>query len=144
MEFFRGYAPLLDFHYWFNPRPVPLGPSLVGGILAFFVWFLVAAVALWLIARGLRKDDPLKAGIVRRFSGLLGASGSIGLFLLLCAYEQLPLLGMRFWTLFLFIMFVIWLCRIIAYIVRDYPARRAEIAERQRLQRYLPVSVRSK
>jgi hypothetical protein len=144
MGFLRGYAPLLDIHYWFNPRPVPLGPSLVGGILAFFGWFLVVAVALWLIARGLRKEDPLRAGVIRRFSGLLGTTGTIGLLLLLCAYEQLPLLGMRFWVLFLFIMFVIWLCRIIAYIVRDYPARRADLVERQRLQKYLPVSVRNK
>lgn len=144
MDFLRGFAPFLDYRYWFNPRPVPLGPSLFGGILAFFGWFLIVAVALWLMARGLRKEDPLRAGMLRRFARLLAWTGSIGLLLLLFAYEQLPLLGMRFWVLFLFIMFVIWLCRIITYIVRDYPLSRAQVTERQRLEKYLPVPARNK
>lgn len=144
MDFLRGFAPFLDLRYWFNPRPVPLGPSLVGGILAFFGWFLVVAAILWLIARGLKKEDPLKTGVFLRFHRLLAYTGGIGLLLLLFAYEQLPLLGMRFWVLFLFIFFMGWLIRIIVYIVRDYPRKRAEINERKRLGKYLPGSGRSK
>ncbi len=144
MDFLRGFAPFLDYHYWFNPRPVPLGPSLVGGIAAFFGWFLVVALVLLLIARGLKKEEPLRSGIFRKFARLMGYTGGIGLVLLLFAYEQLPLLGMRFWVLFLFILFLVWLIRIIAYVVRDYPRRKAEINERRRLEKYLPGSDRKR
>jgi len=144
MDFLRGFAPFLDFHYWFNPQPVPLGPTLVGGILAFFSWFLVVAVVLWLIARGLKREEPLKAGIFLRFASLMAYTGAIGLLLLLFAYEQLPVLGMRFWVLSLFILFLIWLLRIIIYVVKDYPVKRKELDEKRRLEKYLPGSGKKK
>jgi len=144
MDFLRGFAPFLDPRYWLNPRPVPLGPSLVGGILAFFSWFLVVAVVLLLIARGMKKDNPLKAGIFRRFSRLMAYTGTIGLLLLFFAYEQLPLLGMRFWVLLLFFLFIGWLARIVVYIVRDYPRKKTDIDERKRLEKYLPGAARNK
>ena len=138
MDFLRGFAPFLDYKYWLNAHPVPLGPSLVGGILMFFGWFLVVALILRLIARGLKKDDALKAGICRRFARLMAYTGVIGLLLLLFAYEQSPLLGMRVWVLCLFVAFVAWLVKIIIYVVRDYPGLKKDVLERKRLEKYLP------
>jgi len=138
LNFFRGFAAFLDYKYWLNAHPVPLGPSLVGGIAAFFGWFLLVAVILALIARTQRKIEPLKAGIFRRFARLTAYTGVLGFLLLLFAYEQLPLLGMRFWALLLFVLFIVWLIRIIIYVVRDYPKLRANVLERQRLEKYLP------
>lgn len=138
MDFLVGYAPLLNAEYWFNPRPVPLGPSLVGGIFAFFGWFVITAIVLMLIARGFKHRDTLKADIASRFSRLLSTSGLLGLTFLFFSYEQIPLLGMRFWFLFLFFTFMIWLGRIAVFIVKDYPARRRQVAERRRFERYLP------
>jgi hypothetical protein len=138
LQFFRGYAAFLDIRYWFNPNPVPLGPTLVGGIFFFFIWFIVAAVAFFIAAKLLRKKDELKTDICRRFTSLLWTTGSLGLLFLFFGYEQIPFLGMRFWFLLDFILFVIWLVRIAVFIVRDYPAKRAAMLERERMEQYLP------
>ncbi len=138
MEFLAGFAPFLDIKYWFNARPVPLGPSLVGGIFAFFGWFMIATIILRVIAYGLKRQDSLKSGIFRRIASLLATTGLLGLMFLFFSYEQLPFLGMRFWFLFLFLGFTAWLLRIAMYVVRDYPSLKNERAEQQRLRRYLP------
>jgi len=138
MNFLKGFAPLLDYHYWLNMNPVPLGPSLVGGILIFFLWFLVVAAILAVVARGLRRDHALKAGVFRRFASLLFWTGFLGLLDLFCAYEQVPLFGIRFWFLLTFAVFLVWLVRIVLYVARDYPRLRAEINEKKRLAKYLP------
>lgn len=138
MDFLAGYAPFLNWKYWLNPHPVPLGPSLVGGIFAFFGWFIIATIVLRLVAYSLKKKDGLKAGIFMRFARLMSTTGFLGLLSLFFSYEQLPLLAMRFWFLLLFIMFTAWLLRIAIYVVRDYPAMRDRVAERSRFERYLP------
>jgi len=138
MQFLRGFAPFLDYHYWLNPSPVPLGPSLAGGILVFFAWFLIAALALYLVNHGMKKDNSLKAENLKRIAHLLSTTGFLGLIFLFFSYEQLPFLGMRFWFFLLFILFIAWLIRIIIYIVRDYPKKKAEKEERSRLEKYLP------
>lgn len=138
MGFLKGFSAFLDYKYWLNPRPVPLGPSLAAGILIFFCWFLLVALILWLIARAFRKSDALKADLFRRFARLFSTTGIVGLLLLFFAYEQAPILGMRFWTLILFIYFFIRLGLNIAYAARDYPGLKANVSERQRFEKWLP------
>lgn len=138
LEFLRGFKAFLDYKYWLNPRPVPLGPSLVGGIFAFFGWFLIIGLGLYLLARWLKKSRPLEAGVLRRFARLLFNTGLLGLLFLLFTYEQLPFLGMRLWFLLVFILFLYWLVRAIIYFVRDYPKFKSKENERQRLEKYLP------
>lgn len=138
MEFLKGYAAFLDYKYWLNPHPVPLGSSLVGSIFAFFGWFIIATVTLQLIAYGLRKKDALKADVFRRFARLMSWTGVLGLLFLFFSYEQIPLLGMRLWFLLLFVMFSLWLLKIALYVVRDYPGLRATQRERAQFEKYLP------
>ncbi|MFA6604023.1 MAG: hypothetical protein WCT10_04270 [Patescibacteria group bacterium] len=138
MNFIKGFAPFLDYRYWLNPNPVPLGPSLVGGILIFFLWFLVVAAILAIIARSLKRDHALKAGVFNRFASLLFWTGFLGLASLFCAYEQVPLFGMRFWFLLTFTVLLVWLVRVVIYVARDYPRLRTELDEKKRLAKYLP------
>lgn len=138
MNFLRGYAAFLDYRYWLNPFPVPLGPTLVGGIFVFFGWFFVAGLAFAIAAHLMRKKDGLKSGICRRLAKLLMTTSLLGLLCLFFAYEQLPLFGMRLWFLLVCILFIAWLVRIVAYMVRDYPRERAAIVEKKNLEKYLP------
>ena len=144
MQFILGFAAFLDYKYWINIRPVPLGPSLVSGFLVFFSWFLVAAFVLWLVARYFRRVDNLKHGIFRRFAGLMFNVGAIGLLILFFAYEQAPILSMRLWFLTLMVYLLVRLALLTVYIIRDYPQRKAALAERERINRYLPGSSKKK
>lgn len=138
MDFLRGYAALLDYRYWLNPNPVPLGPTLVSSILSFFAWFLVVAICLRIASHGIRKKDELRSGMLRRFSRLLFTTGLLGLMFLFFTYEQLPLFGMRFWFLLLFVLFLVWLGRFVAYVAREYPQKRHQLEERRQIEKYLP------
>jgi Ca2+/Na+ antiporter len=136
MGFLKGFAAFLDYRYWTNPTPVPLGPTLVGGIFAFFAWFVIIGIASFAVTRTTFRQEKLVAGIFRRFSRLFVVTGLLGLLLLFLAYEQIPYLGMRLWLLPLVAYFFIKLGFIVAYIVRDYPRERDEMAERAKLERY--------
>ena len=138
MGFLRGYSAFLNFHYWLNPNPVPLGPSLVSQILTFFGFFIVAAIALRITAHVLRKKDPLRTDILKRFARLLFWTGALGLLALFVSYEQVPFFQMRLWFLCTLFLFVVWLGRIALFIVRDYPTLRLSIEERLQLEKYLP------
>lgn len=138
MDFLRGYAAFLDHRYWLNFHPVPLGPSLVSSIFTFFLWFIVVAVALRIVARAIRKKEPPMTELLRRFSTMLATTGFLGWLALFFAYEQLPLFGMRLWFLVVFIVFVVWLVRCVLYAVRDYPAQKKALEEKRRLEKYMP------
>lgn len=138
MHFLVGYAALLDYRYWVNPRPVPLGPSLVGSVFAFFGWFVIASVVLYVLARYLKRRDRLKESVVRRFARVMSWTAALGYLFLFFTYEQLPLLGMRLWFLLLFALFAVWLVRAIVFALKDYPRMRLQEAERQRHEKYLP------
>lgn len=138
MGFLRGYAAFLDYRYWLNLRPVPLGPSLVGGILSFFAWFLVASLALRIAARVMKKKDGRKADLLLRFARPLSTTGVLGLLFLFFSYEQVPLLGMRLWFLLTFVLLIVWVGRVVKFAVTEYPALRKEDDEKARLRKYLP------
>lgn len=139
MNFLSGYAAFLDYRYWLNPYPVPLGPSLVAQILSFFAFFIVATAALMVVAHVYRKKDELLADLLRRFASLLGWTGGLGLLFLFFTYEQSPLLGMRFWFLGITGMFFVWLVRVVIYAVKEFPTKkRAETILKRDFERWLP------
>jgi len=140
MNFLAGYAPFLDYRYWINPSPVPLGPSLVGSMAVFFAWFLIAAAILYLVARSMDRHDALKAEICRRAGRLLLITGLLAFLELFFVYEQVPILSMRLWFLILFILFVEWLVRLTVFAVHDYPKIKRQEEEKARFEKYLPKS----
>lgn len=133
-----GYKPLLDQGWWFNPRPVPLGPSLVGDIFAFLGWVLVTGIVLNVVAMALGKRDALRAGIAARFGKLLTVTGLLGYLFLFFTYEAIPLLGMRFWFGLVLIMFIVWAAKIGVYLAKDYPKEVKNRQDRFRFEKYLP------
>lgn len=131
-------SALLNYRYWLNPNPVPLGPSLVGAVFVFFAWFIIAAIALAIGAGVLKKRNVMLTTAFNRFAMLFAVTGIIGLLLLFFAYEQIPVLGMRLWLLPLAAYFFFKLSRIVLFIVHDYPRDHARQIERERLEKYLP------
>jgi hypothetical protein len=137
-----GYAPLLDIRYWLNPRIIPLGPLLVGKFVFFLGWFVLAAVALLVAARLLRKSDKLKSQVVGRFGAVLLQAGLLGYLVLFLAYEQVPILGMRFWALVWLALFIYWTVRAVRFAVKEYPARAERLERLRAFRKYLPNSSR--
>jgi hypothetical protein len=129
----------LNHRYWLNPAPVPLGPSLVGGFVFFLAWFLLAAIALYIAAYVVRKSgDKLKAKALHGFGSALMKTGLLGYLILLFAYEQLPILGMRLWALFWLGLFCWWIAKAVRFAVAEYPARRNNLERLKEMRKYFP------
>jgi cytochrome bd-type quinol oxidase subunit 2 len=134
-----GYAALLDYHYWSNTRPVPLGPSLVGGFVFFLGWFLLAGLALIIAAYVVKKSgDKLKAKVLSKFARAMLNTGLLGYLFLFFAYEQLPVLGMRLWAVLWLAVFCLWIASAVKFATKEYPARRSRQERLQALHKYLP------
>ena len=134
-----GYSAFLDYHYWSNVRPVPLGPSLVGGFVFFLGWFLMAGLALTIATYVVKKSgDKLKAKVLSKFASAMVNTGLLGYLFLFFAYEQLPVLGMRIWAVLWLALFCLWTANAVKFATNEYPARRSRLARLQALQKYLP------
>lgn len=145
MNTLAGYAAFLDYRYWLNPLPVPLGPSLVGGFVFFLAWFIMAAIALFIAAYVVRKSgDKLKAKVLERFGGALVKTGLLGYVILFFAYEQVPVLGMRIWSLLWLAAFCLWVAGAVGFAVHEYPARRTRLEQLKEMRKYLPGSNKKK
>lgn len=128
----------LDYRYWLNPYPVPIGPSLVAQIMAFFGFFLLAAIVLAGVAHALRKRDALLASLLGRFAAPVAWTGVLGMLFLFFAYEQSPFLGMRFWFLFITGFFLVRLGYAVHYAVREFPRLRLERRDKAEFERWIP------
>jgi hypothetical protein len=134
-----GNSALLDISYWTNTRPVPIGPSLVGGFVFFLGWFLLAGLALTIAAYVVKKSgDKLKARVLSEFASAMLKTGFLGYFLLFLAYEQIPVLGMRLWVLCWLGLFCWWTATAVRFATNEYPARRSRREKLQELRKYLP------
>jgi hypothetical protein len=134
-----GYSAFLDYHYWSNIRPVPLGPSLVGGFVFFLGWFLLAGLALTIAAYVVKKSgDKLKAKVLSHFASAMLNTGLLGYLFLFFAYEQLPVLGMRLWAVLWLALFCLWTAGAVKFATHEYPARRSRLERQRELQKYLP------
>lgn len=134
-----GYEAMLNPGYWLNPRPVPLGPSLVGGFVFFLAWFLLAALALFVAAHVVRRGgDKLKAKVLAKFADALLASGLLGYLLLFFVYEQVPILSMRLWAIFWLGLFCWWIALAVGFAVKEYPARKLQIEKLREMGKYMP------
>jgi len=98
----------------------------------------VASAVLYVAAHVIKKEDKLKAKMVTRFAEVLMRVGLIGFLLLFFAYEQLPILGMRFWALLLLALFIYWMARAVGYAVKEYPARKSRMEKFKEVRRYFP------
>lgn len=134
-----GYSAFLDYHYWTNVQPVPLGPSLVGGFVFFLGWFMLAGLALAIAAYVIKKGgDKLKARVLSTFSGAMLKTGFLGYLFLFFAYEQLPVLSMRLWALVWLASFCLWTATAVRFATKDYPERRSRAERLKELRKYLP------
>ncbi len=131
--------PLLKISYWFDINP-PLMNELMGQIIFwFFAIFLIVGAVIRVVGSK-RKDDKFVIAIFNKFGTLFLTSGFLGLLLYFFSYEQIYLFGARFWFLILGIIFLVWLGYIIRYIKKTVPKEKAEIAEREKFEKYMPKS----
>jgi hypothetical protein len=124
-------SALLDYHYWLNQTPVPFGPSLVGSIMVFFGWFVVASIAAYGASWYFRRPNKVLAKSITPFANLFLTTGLLGWLFLFLTYEEIPFFGMRFWFLLLAIYFVTRLTLLAIKVAKQYPIKLNILHERE-------------
>ena len=120
--------------YFFNPahlfalQPPSLHQQAITMMAGAFGLLLLGGLFSRVSSRGV---DSLKAKGLKRLASLGVTMGLLGFLYLFFAWQRAVLLGARFWLL-------IWLLFILKYLLMVVPAKRREIDQRRRFERYLP------
>src|SRR3989338_3729872 len=127
--------------YFFNPahlfalQPPSLHQQAITMMAGAFGLLLLGGLFSRVSSRGV---DSLKAKGLKRLGSLGVTMGLLGYLYLFFAWQRAVLLGARFWLLIWLVVVLIWLFFILKYLLVMVPAKRREIDQRRRFERYLP------
>ncbi len=129
--------PLLTLSYWFATRPAPFAPVVSSVLLVVFAVILIGGITASIV--------PLKAGLSKtmkracyRCAALLVSTGLGGLLLWVFAYQELPILSMRFFYIAWFLWIAFGLYGIYRYLWIEVPVQERMAKERQEREKWLP------
>lgn len=130
-------ANLFDLNFWFRLQPIALSPSFSRAFFIAFAALIVFGAVATMVARK-RKEDMFLVRIYRKISTMLTAMGWLGMLLLFFSYEELYLLGARFWFLAWGIGFLVWIGSIVLYAQVSVPRQREQFQSKSSANEYLP------
>ncbi|MEK7648492.1 MAG: hypothetical protein AAB400_01095 [Patescibacteria group bacterium] len=130
---------LTDIGFWLSIRPTPLSKAFALGFLLFFLLLIASKIALRVYAaqnkRQLTKADKKLYDLIQ---SLLLTMGSLGIIWTFFALEGIPILAARGWVLLWLLGLIIWIYVIVRFYMIEYTDFKVKLAERQRLEKYLP------
>lgn len=130
------FKKLLDLNFWFALRPNAPTERTVLAAVAVFAAFLVLAFVLRILAR-VKKQNLLLVKLLKKISKLFSTMALVGFVLLFFSYEQIYLLGSRFWFLLWFAGIVVWVVFIALYAVRKMPKEKNDMEKKKKFLKYL-------
>lgn len=131
------FSTFLRPNYWFDLTPAPLGLVTEYVFLAIFV----LSVLIGLVVRFMKKrriNDRFVLRAFQSFSRMLITMGGLGLLLLFFSFEQIRLLGSRFWYPLWLIGLSVWLFLILRRYFTVAPKERVREELRRQKEKYLP------
>ena len=126
---------LLSLSWWFNTNPLYSALTL----RLFFIVSL-SLVILGAVVRMVSKKrikDALQLEVLRRIATLLVVMGSFGVWYWFVAFQQIPFLSARFWTIVWVICVVAWLLSILRYVKKTVPAQREKRLAAKEQDKYM-------
>lgn len=134
-----NFIKLTDINLWIAIRPLPLSKGFAIALVVFFLLIIIGKIALRIYAskmkRELTKADKKLYDLIQ---SLLLTMGSLGIMWTFFAYEGIPILAARFWFLLWLLGLIIWIYAILRYYLLEYTNFKVKLAERERLEKYLP------
>ncbi len=128
---------LLTLNLWFGLYPPPMQKSILYFFLVVFALFLLAGIA--------GKVYSLKSKIEKLYRRAFSKSGDMlitmglsGLILWIFAYEQIPVLSMRFFYVVWFVCLMAWMYFLYKYIFVEIPKLLQAKKEREQENKWLP------
>lgn len=129
----------LDYHYWFTMSPAPLTRAWLIGATVAFVLFIVVGIAAGVYAKRLKRTgNPLTAQGWRCLRKFGWWGGIVGLLLVWFRYEQVSLLGARFWWVAVAIWLGWWAVLIAIFVFKKLPQNKMIWEQKKAFEKYLP------
>jgi len=131
-------TPLLSLSYWTSLLPPPtFDPLFLKLILGLFGLCIAAGIVLTVLSRRL-KDDAFWGKGAPKLAAMCFWMGALGFIHLWIAYEQVYLLGARFWLLVWALGLLGWAGWIVYYVLKVLPLTEKAYEEKMRIRKYLP------
>ncbi|MFA5413740.1 MAG: hypothetical protein WC348_04365 [Patescibacteria group bacterium] len=131
-----NFERLLDLNFWFALRPTALSEKTTIILAIGFAVFLVLGIICGFLAKT-KKQNPPMVKLLRKFKKMFSTMAVVGFIVLFFTYEQIYLLGSRFWFLAWFIGLVVWVVFIVLYAARKMPKEKDELEKKQKYLKYL-------
>lgn len=132
--------PLLTVSYWTSLLPPPtFDPIFLYAVIGLFVFCLAVGIAMRVLAKRL-EDEAFWGKAAPKFGTALISMSILGFIHLWIAYEQVYLLGARFWLLVWALALGAWLIKDVHYTLKVLPKLEEEYEEKMRIAKYLPKS----
>ncbi|MBU1146171.1 hypothetical protein KKD80_01325 [Patescibacteria group bacterium] len=131
-----NFGRLLDLNFWFALRPSAIGNQTVIILAIGFAIFLVLAIVCGILAKAKKQNPPL-VKLFRKLKKMFSTMAVLGFIVLFFSYEQIYLLGSRFWFLLWFIGLIVWVVFISLYAVGKMPKEKDELEKKQKYLKYL-------
>ena len=126
---------IFDLGFWFDKTPAALTPFFEKFFFIFFVLVLIGGLVVRIINKQ-RKHDTYITQVFYRFTSLLITMSILGLVWFFLTFEQIPLLGSRFWFLIWILGAAVWAFFILRFLKKDVPRLRAQDQVREERERY--------
>ncbi len=118
MSFIMNLAQFFSLAYWFELNPVA-NFSYLRVLTGIVIGLFVAGIVIQLIAR-YGKMNAVVRKFLRRLPGPMYLTSIIAAFFLFARYQQAAYLGMRFFLLLTFGLFILWLVVAIVKFIKGY------------------------
>lgn len=128
---------LLTLSYWFDAYPSALIAWASITLLVVFLAMVILGIFTNVIVVKRAMDKWMRRAMYKVGAALM-TMGFIGLLLVLCGYEQVPFLSMRFWYLLWLIGTGVWAWFLYKHLTVYVPKRRAEKQAREQHDKWIP------
>ncbi len=133
---------LLTLSFWFSLYPPALTPWATRVMLVIFMALFIVGIVGKIYSIKTKLEKWTRRA-VDKASGMLITMGVLGLMLFMFAYEQIPVLSMRFGYIIWFIILGIWLYFLYKFIYIEIPKQRKLKEAREHVDKWLPKPKKS-
>lgn len=128
---------LFSLDFWFRLQPMSMTPIFIQVLFVFFTSFIILGAISTMVAKR-KEEDRYMTRAYKQISSMFSTMGWLGLIILFFSYEELYLIGSRFWFLVWGIGLLVWAIKIAKYIKVDVPELRESKKSKEEVNKYLP------
>lgn len=128
---------LVNWSYLFQSRPES-NSELILALAILFAAAIVGSGIIWIMLVRRERTNPMLEPIRQKLVNALFYTGFIGLLLVFFRWQGIPYFASRFWLLLWLIISIVWIGRIVYYLLKKFPKERSLFEERLVRERYLP------